>query len=278
MIGNKNSQIRLGIILMLLPIMLSIFGPVLTEYDTTSVFPANRLESPYSEHLMGTDNLGRDVFARTCFGIRVSLFIGAFVTLISLFVGLVVGTISAYYPITEKLLMRIIDGIMAFPTIILAITLAGILGAGVINIIIALSVSYFPMIARITFNSVRSVKETEYVESTIAIGKGDIYIITNCILPNIISPIIVQTTYIFAMAILNESILSFLGIGIQAPMPSLGGMVNDGRNYFMTAPWIMTFPGLTISLIVFALNTFGDGLRSHYDPKNKNVNRMFMAS
>ncbi|CBH20214.1 putative peptide transporter permease subunit: membrane component of ABC superfamily [Acetoanaerobium sticklandii] len=266
----ENTQMKLGIILILLPILLALAGPYFTQNDTTSVSPANRLESPHLQNFMGTDNLGRDIFARTCSGIKISLFIGFSVTLVSLIIGVFIGTISAYYPITEKFLMRVVDAIMAFPTIILAIALAGILGAGVKNIIIALSISYFPMIARIAYNSVKQVKETEYVESTIAIGKGDLYIITHCILPNIISPIIVQTTYIFAMAILNESILSFLGVGIQAPMPSLGGMVNDGRNYFMTAPWIMTFPGLTISLIVFSLNTFGDGLRIYYDPRERN--------
>lgn len=273
MTGNKfklsNSYIKIGIILLLIPILLAIFAPVLTDYDTSSVEPSNRLQYPSKDHLMGTDDLGRDVFARTAYGISISLFIGFAVTLISLIIGLVVGIVSAYYTITEGFLMRIVDGIMAFPSIILAIALAGILGSGITNIIIALSISYFPIIARITRNSVLSIKETEYVESTIVIGKSDFYIIVNCILPNIISPIIVQTTFTFAMAILNESILSFLGVGIQVPMPSLGGMVNDGRNYFIVAPWIMTFPGLTISWIVLALNMLGDGLRDRFDPQSR---------
>lgn len=265
----KNSQIKLGIFLMLFPIALYVLGHALAKYDMNAVSPVHRLQSPDLEHFMGTDNLGRDVFSRTVYGIKISLLIGTMVTLASTTIGMIVGTVSAYYPTTEKFLMRIVDGVMAFPTIILAITLAGILGSGMENIVIALSISYFPMIARVVFNSVQFVKEAEYVEATIAVGKGDFYIITNCIIPNIISPIVMQMTYIFAMAILNESILSFLGIGIQAPTPSLGGMVNDGRNYFMTAPWIMTFPGMVISWIVFSMNVIGDGLRNHYDPKNK---------
>ena len=124
------------------------------------------------------------------------------------------------------------------------------------------------MFARITRNTVQRVKTTEYVESTVALGRGDLYIIKTCILPNILPPIIVQVTFTFAMAILNESILSFLGVGIQVPMPSLGGMVNDGRNYLTVAPWITTFPGLIISWIVMSLNLIGDGIRDQLDPKN----------
>jgi len=264
-----NTYIKVGMILMLFPILLAVFAPILTHFDTSSVDPVNRLQSISSEHLMGTDNLGRDVFARTIYGIRMSLFIGFIVTCMSLVSGMIVGILSAYYKLADRILMRIVDGIMAFPTIILAIAMAGVLGSGITNIIIALSISYFPMFARITRNAVQIVKGAEYVESTIAIGKGDFYIITNCILPNILSPLIVQTTFTFAMAILNESILSFLGVGIQVPMPSLGGMVSDGRNYLMVAPWITTFPGLTISWIVLSLNMFGDGMRDHLDPKNR---------
>ncbi|QSX05862.1 ABC transporter permease [Sedimentibacter sp. zth1] len=263
-----NPYIRVGIVLIIIPIFLAIFVPVLAKYDPSVVNPLNRLQSPSLEHLMGTDDLGRDVFSRTLFGIRTSLIIGFAVTLISLFIGVFTGIVAAYYPITSGIIMRFIDGIMAFPTIIFAIALAGVLGSGITNIIVALAVSYFPMITRITRNAVLEVKEMEYVKSTISIGKNDLYIIFKCILPNIISPIIVQTTFTFAMAILNESILSFLGVGIQVPLPSLGGMVNDGRNYMMIAPWIIVFPGLTISWIVLALNIIGDGLRDFFDPKH----------
>ncbi len=166
--------------------------------------------------------------------------------------------------------MRLVDGIMAFPTIILAIALAGVLGAGTKNIIIALSISYFPMIARITRNAILEVLGKEYVESAVTLGKNDLYIIFYYILPNIAPHVMVQVTFTFAMAILNESILSFLGVGIKVPTPSLGGMVNDGRNYINTAPWIITFPGLIISLIVLSLNMIGDGLRDALDPRYKN--------
>lgn len=268
-IENVNTYIKIGIIMMLVPILLAIFAPFLTNFDTSTVDPVNRLQAVSSKYLMGTDDIGRDVFTRTIYGTRISLFIGVAVTFISLLSGMVVGILSAYYRAAGSVLMRIVDGIMAYPTIILAIAMAGVLGSGVMNIIIALSISYFPMFARITRNLVQVVKSSEYVESAVVIGKSDLYIITNCILPNILSPLIVQTTFTFAMAILNESILSFLGVGIQVPMPSLGGMVNDGRNYLMVAPWTVIFPGLMISWIVLSMNMIGDGLRDQLDPKNR---------
>lgn len=262
-----NKYIKIGAGLMLIPILVALISPLLMTLDISGVDPVNRLQFISSAHLMGTDDLGRDIFSRMVYGIRISLFIGIVVTCISLTLGALVGIVATYSSFAEAILMRIVDGIMAFPTIILAIAMAGVLGSGVANIIIALSVSYFPMFARITKNAVESVKSSEYVESTMALGKGDWYIISRCILPNILSPLIVQTTFTFAMAILNESILSFLGVGIQVPMPSLGGMVSDGRNYFMAAPWITAFPGIAISWIVLSLNLCGDGLRDHLDPR-----------
>ncbi|MDD2494078.1 MAG: ABC transporter permease [Tissierellia bacterium] len=267
---NVNSYIAIGIILLIIPLILGLLANVLSTYDPYETDPLIRLKSPNSEHIMGTDDLGRDVFTRTLYGIRISLYIGFMVTFFSLIIGVVVGTVSAFYPWTSRILMRLVDGIMAFPTIILAISLAGILGSGTKNIIIALSISYFPMIARITKNATLEVLGMEYIESAIALGKNDLYIIFNYILPNIASRVMVQVTFTFAMAILNESILSFLGVGIKVPTPSLGGMVNDGRNYISTAPWIITFPGLIISWIVLSLNMIGDGMRDALDPRCKN--------
>lgn len=263
-----NLYIKIGIVLIIIPTILIGLGLMFTNFDTEGIDAINRLESPSLEHLMGTDELGRDVFSRMAFGMKNSLVIGFIVTGISLFVGLIVGVISAYYPLADKILMRIVDVIMAFPTIIVAISLAGILGSGMRNIIIALSISYFPTMARVIKNAVIYVKSNEYIQSSIVIGKSDAYIIMNCILPNIISEILVQTTYIFAMAILNEAVLSFLGVGIKAPTPSLGGMVSDGRNYFTIAPWLVVLPSMTISWIVLSLNMIGDGLREAYNPKN----------
>lgn len=263
-----NSYVVTGIVLLCIPVLLSICGSVFGKFDPLETNPLLRIQKPEIEHLMGTDDVGRDIFARIVVGIRVSLFIGILVSAISGIVGMIAGICAAYYPKTAKFIMGIIDGIMAFPTIILAITLAGILGAGTTNIIIALSISYFPSIARVARNSTLQVMGKEYMDSVTALGKSDFYIIFHYVIPNIISQVMVQIVYTFAMAILHESILSFLGVGIKVPTPSLGGMVSDGRNYISVAPWIITFPGIIIAWIVFALNILGDGLQEILDPKN----------
>lgn len=269
MVNRKiNTYIKIGIFLLMIAALLLIIGPLITNFSIEKVDAINRLAPPSGVHFMGTDNIGRDIFTRAVYGLRISLFIGFAVTFLSSILGVFIGIISSYFSIMDKLLMRIVDAIMAFPAIIVAIALSGILGSGVNNIIIALTISYFPSIARITKNAVMVVKDSEYVQSTIVIGKGNLYIVFKCILPNIISPILVQMTYIFAMSILNESILSFLGVGVKVPMPSLGGMISDGRNYFSVAPWMVFFPGVMISGIVLSLNMIGDGLREYFNPKS----------
>ncbi|CAG35907.1 dipeptide/oligopeptide/nickel ABC transporter permease/ATP-binding protein [Desulfotalea psychrophila] len=266
---KTNAYIFTGTVLLAIVFMFSTIGSLVSAFDPLLTAPAIRLTAPGTVHWMGTDDVGRDVFTRVICGIRMSMIIGFAVALISGLVGTLAGVSAAYYPVTSKVIMRIVDSIMAFPTIILAIILAGIMGAGMRNIIIALSISYFPMIARVVRNATAEVLATEYVESAEVLGKSNTYIIFRYILPNIASPLIVQMTYTFAMAILNESILSFLGVGIQIPTPSLGGMASDGRNYISIAPWIIGFPGLVISWIVLSLDLLGDGLREIMDPKGR---------
>jgi|GEM_PF-75308 len=272
---KTNVYILTGLSLITIVFIFSIFGSLISEFDPLRTAPAMRLTAPGSIHWMGTDDVGRDIFTRVIYGIKISMVIGFVVTLISGIVGTIAGISAAYYPVTSKVIMRIVDSIMAFPTIILAIVLAGILGAGMRNIIIALAISYFPMIARVVRNATAEILATEYIESVVVLGKSNTYIIFRYILPNIASPLIVQLTYTFAMAILNESILSFLGVGIQIPTPSLGAMVSDGRNYINTAPWIITFPGLVISWIVLSLDLMGDGLRELLDPKRRHSKLRF---
>lgn len=269
---KTNGYILTGVVLLTIILMFSTIGPLVSAFDPLQTAPAMRLKDPSALHWMGTDDVGRDVFARVIYGIRISIIIGLAVTLISGLVGTIAGISAAYYPITSKFIMRVVDSIMAIPTIILAIVLSGIMGAGMRNIIIVLSISYFPMIVRVVRSATAEVLTTEYVESAEVLGKPDTYIILRYIFPNIAAPLVVQMTYTFAMAILNESILSFLGVGIQIPTPSLGGMVADGRNYISIAPWILCFPGLMISWLVLSLDLLGNGLREIMDPKRLEFN------
>lgn len=268
--GNKrqyNIFLIVGIVIVLTAIFIAVFCPLITKYDPLLVNVEERITAPTGQHKLGTDEMGRDVLSRMFFGVRASMIIGVSVAIISTMAGIIVGVIAGYYNKVDNVLMRILDGVMAFPSIIIAIALAGILGTGKINIIIALSVAYFPTMARIVRSSVLSLRDIEYVQSIKVLGASDVYIIIHHIIPNIISPIIVQMTFIFALAVFDEAALSYLGVGIRAPEPSLGGMVSDARKYMSVAPWTILYPGLMIAYIVLGLNLLGDGLRDYFDPK-----------
>ena len=268
--GNKrqyNIFLIVGIVIVLTAIFIAVYCPIITKYDPLLVNVKERITAPTGQHKLGTDEMGRDVLSRMFFGVRASMIIGVSVAIISTVAGIIVGVIAGYYKKVDNVLMRILDGVMAFPSIIIAIALAGILGTGKINIIIALSVAYFPTMARIVRSSVLSLRDIEYVQSIKVLGASDAYIIIHHIIPNIISPIIVQMTFIFALAVFDEAALSYLGVGIRAPEPSLGGMVSDARKYMSVAPWTILYPGLMIAYIVLGLNLLGDGLRDYFDPK-----------
>ena len=268
--GNKrqyNIFLIVGIVIVLTAIFIAVFCPIITKYDPLLVNVKERITAPTGQHKLGTDEMGRDVLSRMFFDVRASMIIGVSVAIISTVAGIIVGVIAGYYKKVDNALMRILDGVMAFPSIIIAIALAGILGTGKINIIIALSVAYFPTMARIVRSSVLSLRDIEYVQSIKVLGASDAYIIIHHIIPNIISPIIVQMTFIFALAVFDEAALSYLGVGIRAPEPSLGGMVSDARKYMSVAPWTILYPGLMIAYIVLGLNLLGDGLRDYFDPK-----------
>ena len=268
--GNKrqyNIFLIVGIVIVLTAIFIAVFCPIITKYDPLLVNVKERITAPTGQHKLGTDEMGRDVLSRMFFGVRASMIIGVSVAIISTVAGIIVGVIAGYYKKVDNALMRILDGVMAFPSIIIAIALAGILGTGKINIIIALSVAYFPTMARIVRSSVLSLRDIEYVQSIKVLGASDAYIIIHHIIPNIISPIIVQMTFIFALAVFDEAALGYLGVGIRAPEPSLGGMVSDARKYMSVAPWTILYPGLMIAYIVLGLNLLGDGLRDYFDPK-----------
>ena len=250
-------------------ILAAIGAPFLTDMSPTDVVPQNRLTPPSQVHIMGTDDFGRDIFCRILYGTQNSLHVAFMVVVATTVIGVIVGLIAGYYPKADGIISRVLDGIMSFPEIIIAISLAAVWGSGKMNIIMSMSFAYFSRMARIVRGSTISVKELEYVESARSIGAKDARIISRYILPNILSPIIVQVTFIFAYAIIVESTLSFLGVGIKPPMPSLGCMLSDGRNLMAVAPWMVIFPGGAIVLAALGFNLLGDGLRDLLDPRLK---------
>jgi len=267
----QHPYITTSIIILFILIFLSLFAPVLTDYNPVRNDARNRLQPPSREHLLGTDQFGRDIFTRILYGLRTSIEIGISVVILTIIFGGIIGIAAGYYPYLDKIIMRVLDAMMAFPGIIIAISLAAIWGAGKLNIILALSFAYFPKMARIVRSAVISIKDLEYVESARAAGANDFRIIFKYILKNSASPIMVQATFNFALAILDEAALSFLGVGIMPPAPSLGAMVTDARTYMVVAPWMILAPGIMIILSVLSLNLLGDGLRDLLDPHLKNT-------
>lgn len=266
---KRNPYIAIGGLLVLLAVFAALAAPLLTDYDPAQMEPRARLEAPSAEHPMGTDNYGRDVMSRVLFGARNSLQVGFSVVVLSVIGGILVGLVAGYLPKADMIISRVIDGLMAFPEIIIAITLAAVLGAGMGNIVIAMAFAYFTRMARIVRGSTLGVKDMEYVESARVIGASNIYIVFRYILPNILSPIVVQATFVFAFSILVESTLSFLGVGIRPPAPSWGSMLSDGRDFMTVAPWLVLYPGASIVIASLGFNLLGDGLRDYLDPKLK---------
>ena len=226
-----------------------------------------RLTPPSLEHIFGTDEFGRDILSRACHGLRVSIAISLSVVTLTTATGVVVGLICGWFNKVDRIVSRILDGFMAFPEIILAITLAAIWGAGEWNLIFALSFAFFPKMTRVVRSSVLSVKAQEHILSGRAAGAGSFGLIFRYVLPGCVSAIIVQATFCFASAFLSEAALSFLGVGIKEPTPSLGGMVSAARNYMTVAPWTILIPGAIIMVTVLVLNILGDSLRDVLDPR-----------
>ena len=265
-IRNKNVLIGLSIILCLFSVAL--FAPQIAPHDPLKADPKIRLHPPSNEYPFGTDHLGRCILSRVLFGARISLLIGVIVISGSLLIGLVLGTISGYFGgFADDIIMRIVDGFLAVPSMFLALALAGTLGPGFFNMAIALIVVEWTSYARVVRGSILSVKEQAFVEATRGLGASDFYILVRHVLPNIISPVIVIATLGIGYAILAAAGLSFLGFGVQPPTPEWGSMLDDGRLYMRIAPYIMVSPGLAIMITVLAFNFLGDGLRDEMDPR-----------
>lgn len=267
---KKNKSALFGAILAIMLIIIAFLGPFVLPLELTKTDYSIKFVSPSLEHWFGTDQHGRDIFARVIHGLGLTLGIGLFSTLLGGIAGVLIGVISGYYGgKIDTIIMRIMDILLAFPGILLALALVSILGPSLINVVYAVAISAIPNFARIARGSTLETKKLEYIDAMIALGASDPRIIFKHILPNISSPIIVQTSLFIATAILSASGLSFLGLGAQPPSPELGALLSDGRDYMFDAGYIAFFPGLVIVLIVIAFNVLGDGFRDALDPKMK---------
>ncbi len=267
---KKNKIAIIGLIIIISLAFIALFAPFIAPHDPIEQNLDKRLLSPSGEYPMGTDDLGRCLLSRIIYGARVSLKLGVIVVGIITVIGVTLGLISGYYGgIVDEIIMRLVDVVLAFPGIILALAIAGALGPGLFNVMLALAMVGWTGLARVVRGSVLSVKQKEFVESARALGCSDLHIMTRHILPNVMAPVIVLATLDMAFIILAAAGLSFLGLGAQPPTPEWGSMLNSGRAFIQTAPHLTTFPGLAIMVAVLAFNFLGDGLRDILDPRQQ---------
>ena len=256
-----------GLAVLLALLLAGLLAPFLTPYGPATIAIRERLLPPGSEHLLGTDHLGRDIATRMLFGARLSVAVGTLVVILSSAVGIVMGLLGGYNRRFGDLMMRMIDGIMAFPGLVFALALIAALGSSFFNVVLALSFVYVPRIARVVHASVLSLRNEEYVVAAEALGGREARVLLRHILPNTLGPVVVQSTFIFAYAVIAEASLSFLGVGLPPGTASWGVILSEGRNYMLGAPWITLFPGIAIFVLVLGLNLLGDTLRDILDPK-----------
>jgi peptide/nickel transport system permease protein len=268
-----NRSFAIGVVLVGTVVVLAILAATIAPYDPLKGNFRARMEAPNLAHWMGTDHFGRDILSRVLFGARISLEIGFVVTLVTAATGVCIGASAGYFRRLDGPIMRVMDAFMAFPSIILAIAISSVLGASVVNVIIALSIASTPHTARVVRASVLVVREMEFVEAARALGAGHARILLRHVLANSLAPLVVRMTYVFAVAILNEAVLSFIGVGPPPPTPTFGAIIANGRDFIVVAPWITIAPGLAILFSVLGLNLLGDGLRDVLDPRMKVATR-----
>ena len=263
---RRNPTIVIGATILGLLVVLAFIAPWITG-DPLSFDPLNRLKRPSSEFWFGTDQFGRDVYSRVVHGTRISLIVGVSVALIATAVGLAIGLLCGFYRRVDDIVMRVMDGMMAIPSILLAIALITLMKASLLIVIIAIAIPEIPRVARLVRSVVLSVRGLPYIEAAVASGTRSAIIMTRHILPNTVAPLIVQATYVCASAILTEAALSFLGAGTPPEIPSWGNVISLGRTFFQISPWIIFFPGVMLAITVLAVNLVGDGLRDSLDPR-----------
>jgi peptide/nickel transport system permease protein len=269
----SDRSFMVGVLLFVPLLLLTVLAPIVSPYDPLAINVMSKFRPPSAEHLLGTDEFGRDLLARVLYGARTSLMVGAVTATLTCIFGLFLGALAGFSRVADAILMRIMDGLMAFPGILLAIIVVASLGPGTggVNVIIAMVIIYTPRLTRVVRSTVLEVKQQEFVDAARLIGLSNPGILIVHVLPNCLTPVIVQTTFGFAWAILVEAGLSFVGLGPPPPAPTWGNIISAGREFFRIAPWLVVAPGVAISIAVLSLNLIGDGLRNILDPRLRNV-------
>jgi peptide/nickel transport system permease protein len=264
---RRHPTILIGLSLLGLMLLIAIASPLFTVHDPIRLNPTGRLKPPSWEHWFGTDQLGRDVYSRVIYGSRISLLVGFSVAALSTVLGLAIGLVTGFLRSVDAVVMRIMDGLMAIPAILLAIALISLSKSSVENVIIAITIPEVPRMVRLVRSVVLTLREQLFVDAAISLGAKLPRILVFHILPNTVAPLIVQATYVCASAIIIEAILGFLGAGTPPDIPSWGNIMAEGRTYVMVAIWILLFPGIFLTLVVLGVNLLGDGLRDTLDPR-----------
>jgi peptide/nickel transport system permease protein len=266
----RNKMGLIGLMVIAANVMVAAAAPFLAPHDPFKIHITHQAETPSRQFLFGTDEYGRDILSRVIYGTRISLYISILSVLTATIFGVSIGSVSGFYGgWIDNLIMRLMDAVMSFPAILLAIGIMAVLGGRLFNVVFALGFVYIPRFARIVRASVLSLRQKEFVEASMAMGNGDFVIIFRHILPNCMAPLIVQATASLAYAILAESALSFLGLGAPPPAPSWGNILSDARNFMLDNPLMTVFPGIAITIAVLGFNLFGDALRDVLDPRLK---------
>jgi peptide/nickel transport system permease protein len=264
---RRHPAIAVGGGLLLLLVLAALFAPWLGTVDPTALSPVNRTKPPSAQFWFGTDLLGRDVYSRVIYGARVSLIVGFAVAALSTVIGLAIGLAAGFVRWVDAIVMRVMDGFMSIPTILLAIAMITLTRASLQNVVIAITIAEIPRVVRLVRGVVLSLREQAYVESALAAGAGPVRIVLRHILPNTLAPLTVQATYICGVAILAEASLSFIGAGVPPSVPSWGNIMAEGRALWQIRPYLIAFPALFLSLTILAVNMLGDGLRDAIDPR-----------
>jgi len=264
---RRDRRMLLAFGLLGLLILVSICAPLIAQHDPAILTPRLRLKPAFDDYWIGTDSLGRDLLARVLYGGRLSITLALLVSMVAVACGLLIGLVAGYFRRLDPVVMRIMDGIMAIPGLLLAVTLVALAGANIASMVVAISIPEIPRIARLVRSVVLSVREAPFVEVSVGMGTPTWKVILRHILPSTLNPLVVQATFVCAAAILTEAALGFLGLGFPPEIPSLGSIIAEGRPFFQRAPWVVLYPGIFLALLILSVNLFGDALRDRLDPR-----------